>query len=297
MPPRRALLIGASGLVGTYLHDAFRPTWEVLGTYRTNPAPGLVQLDMLDPGAVEKLARDFRPDVVLCPAAEPNVDKCEQDPPATRHVNLDGTRAVADAAHAVGALFAYFSTDYVFDGEHGPYTEDATCHPVNEYGRQKAACEEITRRSPNHLVLRVSAVYGWEAQRKNYVVRMIERLRKGERAKAWVDQILTPTYAPNLGVMVRELVDSGATGTYHACGGRSTDRFTFSRQIAEAFGLDASLIDGVTSEEFQPTPTVRPKNVGLSTAKLRARIATAPLPPAEGLAAMRALAGTDPRAF
>lgn len=293
---RRALVLGASGLVGTHLIDALATGWEVTGTYLAHPAPGLVRVDLTEPGAVRALVGELRPEVVLCPASEANVDRCEQDPAGTRRVNVDGTRAVADAAREAGALLVWFSTDYVFDGEGGPYVEDEPCLPVNEYGRQKVECEAIVRALPRHLVLRVSAVYGWERLRKNYVVRLIERVAAGERPKAWTDQVLTPTYAPNLARMVRELVEAGATGTYHACGGEPIDRYAFSRRICEAFGLDPARIEPVTSAQFQPTPTRRPRRPVLLTGKLRAAIATPPMPPAEGLAAMRAARATDPRA-
>jgi dTDP-4-dehydrorhamnose reductase len=292
----RVLILGASGLVGSHLLDAFADGWEVTGTCLRHPRPGLVPLNLTDAGAVDALVRDVRPDAILCPASEANVDRCEQDPESTRRVNVGGTRAVADAARARGALLAWFSTDYVFDGERGPYAEDAPCLPVNEYGRQKVACEELVRALPRHLVLRVSAVYGWEWERKNYVVRLIERLTAGERAKAWTDQVLTPTYAPNLARMVRELVEAGVTGTFHACGGAPTDRYTFSKQICEAFGLDAARLEPVTSAEFQPTPTPRPRKPIMRTEKIRAAIRTQPMTPPEGLRAMRDGQDSDPRA-
>ncbi|MEK7862622.1 MAG: SDR family oxidoreductase, partial [Chloroflexota bacterium] len=247
----------------------------------------LRQLDMTDPAATLALVKELAPRVVLCPAAEPNVDRCEQEPAATRRVNLDGTRAVLEAAKSVGATMVYFSTDYVFDGAAAPYAEDVACTPLNEYGRQKVACEEMVRAYPAHLIARVSAVYGWEMARKNYVVRLIERVRKGERAKAWTDQVLTPTWAPNLGEVIRELVESGAHGTFHACGGRPMDRYSFTRLICTTFGLDPSLVDGVTSDEFQPTPTPRPRDVGLRAEKIRGVVRTPLAPPEVGLVRMR----------
>lgn len=290
--PRTALVVGASGLVGGHLMAAFREGWTVTGTYLKQAAPGLRQLDMTDTGATRRLVGEVRPQVVLCPAAEPNVDRCEQEPEATRRVNLGGTGSVLEAARAVGATMVYFSTDYVFDGGRAPYSEDAECRPLNEYARQKVACEEMVRAYPDHVIARVSAVYGWEKSRKNYVVRLIERVRNGERAKAWTDQVLTPTWAPNLGEVMRELVESGARGTFHACGGRPIDRLSFSRLVCTTFGLDPGQVDGVTSDEFQPTPTPRPRDVGLSADKIRAVVRTPLAPPEVGLVRMRD--GGDP---
>ena len=285
---RKALIVGASGLVGSHLAEAFRPTWDVTGTYFAQEKPGLCRLDMTDADATLALIRSVRPEVVLCPAADPNVDRCEQQPAATRRINLHGTRAVVEAARAVSAKLVWFSTDYVFDGARPPYREDAPRGPLNEYARQKVACEDLVAAYPDHVIARVSAVYGWEKARKNYVVRLIERVGRGERAKAWTDQVLTPTFAPNLGVVIRELVESGATGTYHTCGSQPMDRYSFSTLICRTFDLDPSLIDPVTSDEFQPTPTPRPRDVGLLTEKIRAVVRTPLASPAEGLARMKA---------
>lgn len=285
---RKALIVGASGLVGSHLLPEFQNGWTVTGTFMSQAAPGLRQLDMTDASATLALVREIQPDVVLCPAADPNVDRCEQQPEMTRRINQDGTRSVLEAARAVGATMVYFSTDYVFDGSGAPYDEDAPCKPMNEYARQKVACEEMVRAYPKHVIARVSAVYGWEKARKNYVVRLIERVGRGERAKAWVDQVLSPTWAPNLAIVIRELVESGATGTFHTTGGQPIDRYTFSRLICTTFGLDPDLIDSVTSDEFQPTPTPRPRNVGLRADKIARFVRTPLAPPSVGLAAMRA---------
>ena len=284
----KALVVGASGLVGSFLMDAFRASHEVTGTYHRNAADGLVALDMTDARATRELVVKLAPEVVLCPAADPNVDRCEQQPAETRRINVEGTRSVVEAARAADSLLVWFSSDYVFDGAAPPYDEDAPCRPLNEYGRQKVACEELVRSYERSIVARVSAVYGWEAAAKNYVVRLIDRLRKGERAKAWTDQVLTPTYAPNLGAVMRELVASGATGIFHCCGAEPMDRHRFSRLIATTFGLDPDLIDPVTSDEFQPTPTPRPRNVGMLVDKVRRVVRTTVATPAAGLAAMRA---------
>lgn len=284
----KALIVGASGLVGTFLHEEFRKTWTVEGTYHNQEKAGLHRLDMTDAAATLALARRVAPDVILCPAADPNVDRCEQDPAGTRRINLDGTRSVLEAARAVNAKLVWFSTDYVFDGSAPPYAEDAPTRPLNEYARQKVQCEEMVGAYPAHVVARVSAVYGWEKARKNYVVRLIERVGKGERAKAWTDQVLTPTYAPNLAVVIRELVESGATGTFHACGAKPMDRYSFTRLICTTFGLDPGLVDPVTSDEFQPTPTPRPRDVGMLTDKIRKFVKTPIVDPATGLAAMKA---------
>jgi dTDP-4-dehydrorhamnose reductase len=292
---RRALVLGASGLVGSHLAaELGSGGWLVTGTYLRHSRPGLVPLDIARRDDVLDLVRRERPEVILCPAANPYVDLCEQEPEATRRINVGGTGHVVEAARDSGALMVYFSTDYVFDGEHAPYREEDACRPINEYGRQKVDAEELVRRHDRHIVARISAVYGWEHLRKNFVVRLIDTLRRRGRMQAWIDQVLTPTYAVNLARMVRELVEGGATGTFHVCGPQPIDRLNFSRTVCRVFGLDETLLDPVSAETTRGTLTPRPRNVGLSTEKLRRTVATAPLPPADGLAAMRDSAAPEP---
>ncbi len=139
------------------------------------------------------------PAVVLCTAAVSNVELCEREPAAARAVNVDATLALAGAAREAGATFVFLSSEYVFDGEHGPYAEEPPRSPINEYGRQKAEVEEplpgIT--GGDYLVARVSCVYAHERRRKNFVYQLQAALSQGCELRVPGDQIGTPTYAPN----------------------------------------------------------------------------------------------------
>jgi dTDP-4-dehydrorhamnose reductase len=281
----RVLIIGASGLLGAELVRAFQPEAEVTGTYHRHSRPGLVQLDLLAPGDVLHLASQTRPDVVLLPAAEPNVDACEADPRGSRRINVGGVAAALEACE--GARTVFISTDYVFDGESPPYTEDRQVRPLNEYGHQKAEAERLVlSASPHNLVVRTAWLYGWEAQGKNFVMRALERLRLGEEVQAAAWQHGTPTYVPDLADAIRALVKLGAEGVLHVAGPESLTRVEHAALVAQVFGCDPHLIRPVGEDDVvQRAP--RPRDPSLDSTRAGALLGRSLLRPAGGLAAMR----------
>lgn len=281
------LVIGATGLVGAHVARALDGLGPVTRTGHSRTAAGVVRLDIRDEGAVQRAVADARPEVVVCAAAEPHVDRCEREPALTRVINVDGVRHVARATAAAGATLVYVSSDYVFDGRHGDYREDAAVCPINEYGRQKVEAETIARTVPSWMVLRVSGVFGVDDRRKNFVYQVVDRLRAGEPVVAPDDQTLCPTWAPGLAAALASLVQARFTGICHVVGPEATVRADFARRVARAFGLDPSRVTGVPSRDLV-TAAPRPTCSSLSDALLRSVIGHG-LPPLDGsLAELRA---------
>ncbi|TMC70231.1 MAG: SDR family oxidoreductase [Chloroflexi bacterium] len=282
-PAMRWLLLGASGLVGTHLRRALMGRDVVMTSHRT-PLEGSVSLDLANGAATDRAVSEARPDVVVVAAANAFVEGCERDPAATRALNVDAVRRVAEAAPR--ALLVVFSSEYVFDGAAGPYAEDDVVAPINEYGRQKVALEQIARERNDHLVCRVSGVYGWSAARTSFVAQLVDRLRAGQRFRVPADQLITPTPAPDLANAIVELVDRGARGTFHAAGPEILDRPDFARRAAAAFGLDAAMLDFVPTAQLG-LAAQRPLRAGLRTEKLRRFLGHGLAHAGKGLEAMR----------
>lgn len=258
-----ALVVGASGLVGGFLLAALRRQGiPAVGTYARHPGPGLVHLDLRDRKELAAVLDRHRAAVVYCPAAEPNVELCEARPGETWAVNVGTAEVLAEVAARRGTRVVYFSSDYVFDGERGPYVEGDAPRPISAYGRQKLAAEEAIAKVPSHVIVRTTVVYGWEPQRKNFVVRLLDRLRRGESTKVPADQIGSPTYAPNLADVAVALGQGGHRGLFHVVGPETMDRHAFAVQVARTFGLDAGLVDAVSTESLgQLAP--RPLRAGM----------------------------------
>lgn len=279
----RWMLFGASGLVGSHLRVALTGR-DVVATSNRTPTPGAIPVDLSDHAAAAQAVRDARPDVIVMAAADAHVERCEREPARTRAVNVESVRTVAAAAPE--ATLVVFSSEYVFDGETGPYVEDDPVSPLNEYGRQKLEIEALARGHGAHLICRVSGVYGWSPARTSFVAQLVDALRAGRRFPVPSDQLITPTPAPDLARAVVELIDRGARGTFHAAGPEILERPEFARRTAVAFGLDAALIDAV------PTATLglsarRPLRAGLRTEKLRAFLGHSLPGSPDALAAMR----------
>ncbi|MFH1724564.1 MAG: SDR family oxidoreductase [Elusimicrobiota bacterium] len=277
----KVLIIGATGLLGHTLYRRWsaRRGWEVVGTRLSLALGGLRRFDLLEAGAASALMREARPDAVVLPASNPHVDHCETHPDETRRLNVDATLAVAHEARELGARFVFFSSDYVFDGGMDSYREEDEPRPLNEYGRQKLAVErELAGMGAGALVLRLSGLFGWELRPKNFVVRLLKELGQGRRVRVASDQYYNPTYAQDVAAVLAELLESGASGVFHAAGSERFTRAGWARAVADVFGLDASLLDAVPAEAFaSPRTAKRPGSSSLDCAKA-AGLLGAPLP-------------------
>jgi dTDP-4-dehydrorhamnose reductase len=266
--------VGATGQVGLQMLKALESRGRgVLPTARAARA-GWLQLDL---GELEAEAQagalldEHSLDAVLCVGGMTHVDGCESEPDLAYRVNARGPAVLAGYAQRRGLPFVFFSTDYVFDGlkeNAGPYGEDAPPNPLSVYGRTKLTGErEVLDAHPEALVVRTTVVYGQDDRQKNYLYSLMRNLSTGTPMRAPQDQISTPTYNRDLALTTLGLVDAGASGVFHVAGPELMDRLEFAQRIAAALGLDASLLQGVSTAELGQA-AARPLWSGLDTAKL-----------------------------
>jgi dTDP-4-dehydrorhamnose reductase len=286
----RALVVGGSGQIGGWLLRSLTERGhEGTGTYHTVPQAGLVPLDASRLDEASDRLRSARPDVVFYPAGFTWVDGCERDPARASDANLDQPLNLARAASQFGARFVYFSTDYVFDGEAGPYDEHSPTNPLSAYGRAKrdaerALADELGDRA---LIVRTSWVFGPERQGKNFAYQLVKALGQRKTLNCPSDQASSPSYGPDVARAVVGLVDGGVSGLIHVAGPEVMGRVEFARAIAEAFGVDSSkVIPKTTTELSQGAP--RPLSGGLLTPRLDAVRTGAMRPLAEALADFKA---------
>jgi dTDP-4-dehydrorhamnose reductase len=265
----RVLVTGSSGLLGSKLLAAMatRPNLVSLAASRQAPAEPASQyfpLDITDPAAVERVLIAARPDVVIHTAAMTDVDGCEREAARAWAVNVDGTAHVVAACNRVGARLVHLSTEYVFDGTAGPYTETDPPNPLSVYGRSKLASEEAVAvcRQP-WAVARTTVLFGYApSTRRHFVLWLLDRLAAGEPVRIVADQIGSPTLADNLAEMVLTLATAGAQGVYHTVGTTRLGRHAFAQRVASHFGFDPALVQPITTAELrQPAP--RPLRAGL----------------------------------
>jgi CDP-6-deoxy-D-xylo-4-hexulose-3-dehydrase len=285
---KRALVIGASGLVGGALLKALEAKgWDVTGTAASRPRDGLRRLDLGDPKSIDDLIRSVAPEVVFLAAAFTKVDACEQEPEKARRINVLGPHACARACKAIGALLVFYSSEYVFDGEHGPYTERDAPHPVSIYGQTKLEAERLIEETGvDALIIRTTWVYGWERASKNFAMQVWQHLSAGERMRVASDQVSTPTLVDGLAEVSLRLVELGIGGTVNVAGSNRLSRVDFARRLAAAFALDGSLIDPVPTVHLGQ-PAHRPLGAGLRSDRVRGLLGTEAMSLDEALKRLR----------
>ena len=271
----RVLVTGGSGLLGSAL-VAFLAArgHSVVATYNVHepcPAPGVkwVKLDVTKGYLLEDLVWKEKPQAIVHCAAYTDVDGCELDKARAWAVNVEATRSVTRAARAVNAYLVYVSTDYVFDGERGMYTERDTPCPVNYYGLTKLVGEEIVRSSDVlYTVVRPSVIYGLGGSKKSFAEYVAERLVKGEEVRAIVDQYVSPTFNVFLAESIARILEVKMLGTLHVAGDRMS-RYEFALRIAEALGAPKSLVKEARVSEMRGWVARRPRDSSLDTSRAR----------------------------
>jgi dTDP-4-dehydrorhamnose reductase len=298
------LITGAGGLVGSKIVRHLLATQEVpiYAIYRRPPGAILTStgrfkqyiLDLATSSEIATIIMATKPELVLHVAAMTNVDACERERELAYAVNVASTATIARACAISGARLVYVSTDYVFDGsdEHpGPYAEDAPVHPLGYYGLTKLQGEEAVQEycagRTSWAICRTAVVYGFAPDvRLNFALWLLSELRAGHTVRVVIDQFNTPTIADHLAEMLIAVGQRGSNGIYHTAGGDYLDRFSFARQLAAAFALDASLLQPITTAELrQPAP--RPLRSGLLCHRIRMELGIKPLSIQESIAILR----------
>jgi dTDP-4-dehydrorhamnose reductase len=291
----RALIVGASGLVGSNLLVQLRNQANVVvvGTYHQHPVAGLESFDILDRVAVHRFFERVQPTVVFLSAALSNVDFCELHPDLSYEANVSGVKQIVKAAKRCQAKLVFFSTDYIFDGRAGPYSEEDAASPISQYGWHKALAEHhIALHAADYLIIRTTGVYGWESQGKNFIYRLLKTLPQGQAVRVPIDQVANPTYAPNLAAATVELVKAGANGVFNLVGCERISRYEFAREAARVFGLNPELVQPVLTAELGQ-PAARPLEAGLKVDKAQAILHMRLLDYSFGLSTMRADAAAE----
>jgi dTDP-4-dehydrorhamnose reductase len=279
----RIAVTGANGLVGGDAVALLDRGHEVLALGRgpCRLAPGRfawADADLGDGRSVEAALRDFRPEAVLHAGAMTDVDACERDPDAAWRANVGGTEQVARACRAAGARLVAVSTDYVFDGEAGPYREEDLPNPRGAYARAKRCGEEAALLlAPDRAVARVAVVFsGRRGAKRTFATDIVERLSRGEPVRAFHDQLVSPTLARNAAEMCLELLlETSYQGVLHASGATVLDRVDFAHRVARRFGLAGEIVPVRTADVKLAAP--RPLRGGLVVERAARLLRAGPL--------------------
>lgn len=295
---KRILVTGSNGLLGQKITDTFLTDGSMLENFELiataigpNRHPSrtgyqYVELDISSPAEVRKTIEAVRPDCIIHTAAMTNVDACEENPEACWQLNVEAVRSLAAQCVAQSIHLVHLSTDFIFDGHHPPYREDATPNPLSFYGKSKLESENVISESGcAAAILRTVLVYGVvsDMTRSNIVLWAKNALKKNERIRVVDDQWRMPTLAEDLATACLFAARLRAEGTYHVAGPALLSILEIVQEIAAFWDLDQTLITPVGSETLnQKAP--RPINTAFILDKATHALNYRPRTFREGLA-------------
>jgi dTDP-4-dehydrorhamnose reductase len=263
---RLAWVTGAAGLIGGHLVRACPSGWNARGLTRGD-------LELTDGSAVRRAFDAERPGLIIHCAALSKTPACEANPGLARRSNVEVTRLLAELAQAIPLLF--LSTDLVFDGRKGNYTETDEVSPLNVYAETKVAAERIILGNPLHSVVRTSLNVGTTPGGTAFNEQWRAAWQRGETTRLFVDEFRSPIAAEVTARAVWELVEANKPGCYHIAGAERLSRFEIGQLLARRSPALQPRIEPFSIAEF-PGPRRAPDTT-LDSSKAQALLSF-PLP-------------------
>ena len=291
----RLLITGSNGLLGQklvgLLHD--NPKVDLLATSRGEnklaalfPKVNFRNMDVTKAEEVNRVFAHFKPTHVINTAAQTNVDICETEREVAYEMNATSVKNLVAACEQYITHLTHVSTDFIFDGEAGPYDEEAKPNPVNYYGETKLAAEEIVMQAKSPwAIARTVLVYGiaHEYGRSNIVLWVKNSLEAGKSIQVVNDQFRTPTLAEDLAMGCWLIAEKSQTGIFNISGEELLNPYQMALQVADYFKLDASLIQQTDGSKFVQ-PARRPPKTGFLIDKAKGLLHYQPHSFREGIA-------------
>jgi dTDP-4-dehydrorhamnose reductase len=267
----KVFIIGASGLVGSNCYSYFRQQgFECIGTHFSYETEHTVFFDTLNLENEDNIdIYEFEPDVIVHCGALTHVDYCEQNEAESYEKTVTSTKNIIALAQELNSKLVFISTDYIFDGEHGPYDETATVNPLSIYGKHKLEAEQaVIAASSDNIILRITNVYGDEIRGKNFVSRIIDQILEDKKLtlKLPIDQYATPINAYDIARCLFLLLNDNKNGIYNIASTDYMNRVQLALNIIKYFpDANYDLIPLTTPEINAPAP--RPLQGGLKNNK------------------------------
>ncbi|MDD5368455.1 MAG: SDR family oxidoreductase [Anaerolineaceae bacterium] len=268
----RLLVIGASGLLGLHLSLRAADRHTVTGVVHAHPLVGVpfrvVQADLTSEAAVQAVIAQVQPDAIVHTAALPYPERCEENPELSERLNAQLPGWVARWAQADGIRLLHVSTDAVFDGVRGGFSEEDIPNPRNTYARHKLAGERaVLETYPSAVIVR-TVFYGWSLNGQRSLAEwFFNNLRSGTPMKGFTDAWFCPLEAGELGELLVAMLECGLSGLYHVVSPEAINKYDFGVAIARRFSLDENLI-APASVENGGLKALRSANLSLRCDKL-----------------------------
>jgi dTDP-4-dehydrorhamnose reductase len=289
----KILITGSNGLLGQKLVALLYllPEVTLIATARGVNRDEIYEdyiyesMDITSEENVLTVFRKHKPDAVIHTAAMTHVDQCELNKEACVDQNITAVNHIVKASKEVGAFLLHVSTDFIFDGTHGPLTEEETPNPVNYYGWTKWEAEKAVENSGlKWAIARTVLVYGvvQDMSRSNIVLWVKNNLEAKKEINVVNDQWRTPTLAEDLAKGCWLIVQNQAEGIFNISGEEMLSPYELAHQVADVWKLDKGLIKQADSSTFTQ-PAMRPPKTGFIIDKAKKQLGYTPHTLIEGL--------------
>lgn len=274
---KNIVVTGSNGLLGQTLVNLLlkdKEKYTVSGFSRGENRSGktnfkYVSVDLTDKKILLKNLTACKPDVIVNTAAMTNVDACEDDKKACDLLNIGVVELLKEYSEVNNIHLIHISTDFIFDGESGPYKETDTPNPLNYYGVSKLKSENILTASKiDYAILRTILVYGkvFDMTRSNIVLWVKKSLEYKKEITIVKDQFRMPTYVEDLAQACKIVIDKKSTGIFNISSNTLLSIYEIAQQIADVFKLDKSLIKPIATNDLNQK-AIRPSKTGFDLSK------------------------------
>jgi dTDP-4-dehydrorhamnose reductase len=274
---KKILLTGASGFLGYKLLPQLSSNYRTEGIFnRQYYDIELIkwhQLNLMDEKALKKTLETIQPDAIIHAAAQSNPNFCEENPALAYHLNVYSTVSIGEYCKKKDIPLIFISTDLVFNGSQGFYTESDFCYPLSKYGEQKQIAEDILLEDLERIIIcRLPLLFGQgPLYSNNFFRNWIKKFDNAEEIAAFSDEFRSPISsewaAKGIELALDYLLDNSITNKeriFHLGGPERISRYDFALLIAEVFGYDPSNVKALLRNEM-PMSAPRPEDVSLDS--------------------------------
>jgi dTDP-4-dehydrorhamnose reductase len=260
--PGKTFVFGCTGFVGKALLDALRVLYPDTHGSSSKNTGNYHFVDFREPDISHlNLAEHGYTSAVICSAIT-RVEQCEKDPDNSSKINVYGTLEIISQLKKQGIKPVFLSSDYVFDGITGNYSDMSVVNPVNLYGKQKAAVESAIPSlcGDNYLIIRLSKLYSFESY--SFLHPMIYNLLIGKQISAAYDQIFSPTLIDDVIRVLFLLLQDNYSGIFNVCAPDALSRYDIAMQIVQACNVSTDLVHKISIDDIGE-PFRRPHNTSM----------------------------------
>ena len=269
----KLLVLGGSGLIGNALLKNSKNEFDILTTFYKNHISiknvrSFQYSFPNDLNNLRELLEKEKPDVLVNTMGYSNIDFCELNKSDTEMLHVEVTEKICKLCENIGTKQIFLSSDYVFDGEKGNYSEDDVPNPVNYYGLSKLKAEQLILKNPINTVIRTSVIYDWD-YRARFFNSVIKNLQNNQEVNATTDVYNSVTFLDNLVESIFKVITLNQNGIFHVVDSTCVNRFEFAEMIAKIFRLDKNLIKTISVQDEPKNIAKRPKNACLNNSKAK----------------------------